>query len=284
MSTGRGSYPHPVLDESDDVASEFEILNVLIDPSRQDIEVSYEVRTDDPDILRLIDSGKAIHSLRWHCSSTISTGELRPSEHQRFSSGARLQAWLDQQLVKGDVVAEVRVIAVERIEGLHWVNQNSDYGNATFGLEPGDVLADAGSFRFNAEKLFDPLDPPVGSCFSFVRSERRRKRIKVAFDGNETVVVKIPAETFDCFKLLGHRPDLQISLVVLPSLIETLEFIKNNRDEEPLDDKAWYVAIDALVTESGGWDLSLLELAQKILENPIDLAIRKGIHSEDDDR
>jgi len=283
MSIGRGSYPHPVLDDSDDVISDLETLNVLIDASQQDIEVSYELRTNDPDLLALIDSGRAVHSLRWHCSSTISTGEMQPSEHQRRSSGVKLSAWLDQQLVRGDVVAEVRVIAVKPIKGHRWINQHPDYDGAVFDLEPGDVVADAGSFRFNAEKTYDPLDPPIGSCFSFIRSEKLKKRIKPAFDGDETVVVQIPAKTFDHFKLLGHRPDLQIALIVLPALIQTLDFIKNNRDEEPLDDKAWYVAIDNLVKDRGGWELSLLELAQKILENPLDTAILTGIQSEDDD-
>ncbi|WP_144244394.1 hypothetical protein [Pseudohaliea rubra] len=280
---GRGSYPHPVIDSADDVSSQFDVINVLVDPTQQDIEIAYEVRTDDPDIQALIDNGLATHSLRWRCSSTISTGELSPREDQRTGAGVRLKAWLDQELVKGDVVAEVRVIAAQEIKGHRWTNQHSDYGHASFDLEPGDVLADAGSFRFNAEKLYDPLDPPIGSCFKFVRSTERRKGIKVLFVGDETVDVQIPAQTFDDFRLLGHRPDLQIALMVLPALVETLDFIRSSKDVEPLDDKAWYVALDALVQENGGWDQSLLELGQKILESPLDTVIRKGIISEEDD-
>jgi len=284
MMANRGCYPHPVLDKSDDVTSDYEVINVLIDPSQQDIAIAYEVRTDDPDILSLIDSGKAIHSLRWHCSSTIATDEMNPSEYQRMPGGSKLRAWLDQQLVRGDVVADVRVIAVDAIKGHRWTNQHADYGGASFDLQPGDVLAEAGSFRFNAEKLYDPLDPPIGSCFRFIESARLRKGIKLAFDGNDTVDVQIPTQTFNDFKLLSHRPDLQIALVVLPALLETLDFIRTSGKEEPLDDKAWYVAIDGLVRENGGWDTSLLELAQKILENPLDTTMRKGIASEEDDQ
>ena len=152
-----------------------------------------------------------------------------------------------------------------------------------FNLEPGDVLADGGSFSVNAKKLFDPLDPPIGSCFRFVRSTSIRKRIKVSFDGNETVDVQIPAQTFDDFRLLSHRPDLQIALVVLPALIETLSFITRNGDDEPLEDKAWYIVIEAMVDEHGGWDQSLLDLAQKILESPIDEVVRTGIFSVEED-
>jgi hypothetical protein len=279
----RGSYPHPVIDGADDVNSGFEVLNVLIDATQQDIEITYEIRADDPDLTRLLDSGIAIHSLRWRCSSTISTGEMKPEVIRRTPTGYKLRAWLDQQLVKGDVVADARVVLTDDLAGHSWERQHPDYGGAKFDLLKGDILAEGGVFRFSAEKLYDPLDPPIGSCFRFVRSTSRHKRILVTFDSDETVDVQIPAKTFDDFKLFGHRPDLQIALVVLPALMETLSFIKANRDEEPLDDKAWFVAIEQLVEDRGGWEQNLLDLAQKILESPIDAAIRTGIETEDED-
>lgn len=279
----RGSYPHPVIDMSDDVDSNFEVLNVLVDPSQQDIEITYEIRTDDPDLIRLLKSGIAVHSLRWRCSSTISTGDMKPEVTHRTPNGFKLRAWLDQQLVKGDVVADARVILTKDMDGHSWHRQHAEYDDARFDLLQGDILAEAGTFSFSADKLFDPLDPPIGSCFSFVRSTSRYKRILVTFDSDETVTVQIPAKTFDEFKLFSHRPDFQIALVVLPALMDTLRFIKESRDEEPLDDKAWFNSIEQLVEDRGGWDQNQLDLAQKILESPIDTAIRTGITIEEED-
>lgn len=279
----RGSYPHPVIDTADDVSSNFEVINILVDPSQQDIEITYEVRTEDRDLMRLLDEGKAVHSLRWRCSSTISTGDMQPTEYQRTSKGFRLRAWLDQQLVKGKVDADIRIIVAKELHGHRWAKQHPDYGDAAFNLRPGDVLADGGSFRFDAAKMYDPLNPPVGSCFKFVRSTSLHKRIKTSFDDNDSVNVQIPAKTFDHFQLFSHRPDLQISMIVLPALMDTLNFIKSNNNEEPLHDKAWYIEIDKLVSARGGWDQNLLELSQKILENPIDTAIRAGLTSEEED-
>ncbi|KZX58226.1 hypothetical protein A3709_01815 [Halioglobus sp. HI00S01] len=278
----RGSYPHPVIDTADDVSSNIEVINILVDPTQQDIEITYEVRSDDPDLITLLDSGSAVHSLRWRCSSTISTDEMEPTEYQRTPTGFRLRAYLDQQLVKGDVWADVQIVVAKELLSHRWTRQHVDYGNASFNLQPGDVLADAGSFKFDAKKMYDPLNPPVGSCFKFVRSTSLHKGVKVAFDGNETITVQLPEKTFDGFQLFSHRPDLQIGLVVLPALVETLHFIKSN-EEEPLDDKVWYNEIQQLVEDRGGWDQSLLVLAQKILENPIDTAIRTGLTSEEDD-
>ena len=278
----RGSYPHPVIDSADYVSSYFNVINVFVAPCHQDIEITYELRTDDPDLVGLLESGHAMHSLRWRCSSTISTGEMRPKEYERTPAGFKVRAWLDQQWVKGKVDADVRIIVQKELLNHSWTNQHIDYGGASFDLQPGDVLADGGSFRFDAEKMYDPLNPPVGSCFSFVRSQHH-KGIRVAFDGDETISVQIPEKTFDQFQLFSHRPDLQISLIALPALLETLSFIKSNGEEEPLDDKDWYVEINKQVEANGGWDVSLLELAQRILENPIDTAIRTGIISEEED-
>ena len=281
----RGSYPHPVIDNADDVSSSFEVINVLVDTVSQDIEITYEIRTDDPDIRHLLETGHAVHSLHWRCSSTISTGEMKPVEVQRTQAGFKLRAWLDQQDVKGKVDAYVRIIVAKELKDHCWINQHPDYEGAKFDLQPGDVLADGGYIRFDASKLYDPLNPPVGSCFKFV-SSKQHKGIKVTFDGDDTVDVQIPEKTFDQFKLFSHRPDLQISLVVLPALLETLSFIKLNKlngEDEPLDDRAWYVEIDKQVEARGGWDKSLLELAQKILENPIDTSIRTGLISEEED-
>lgn len=280
--TKRGSFPHPIIDMSDDVSSDFDVRNVLVAPTQQDIEITYDVLSDDPELLNLLDSGKAMHSLRWSCSSTISTGELEPVAYQRTNTGMRLRAWLDQDNVKGNVDLEVRVIAISVIDEHSWSKQHDDYDTATFQLQPGDLLADGGTIRFSANKLYDPLDPPVGSFFRFISKPNQRKHIVVSFSNNETVDVQLPEKTFESFKLFSNRPDFQISLVVLPALIETLIFIEESKENEPLGDKAWYRAIEKLVDERGGWDQSKLELAQKILESPIDTAIRTGLSTEED--
>lgn len=280
----RGSYPHPIIDNADDVDSTFDVRNVRLDYSQQDIEITYEIICDDPDLDRLLDEGLATHSLRWHCSATLSTGEMRPEVYRRSPPIYGLRAWIDQELVRGDVNVDVRVIASQAIQGHSWRRQHSDYAGASFDLEVGDMLADGGRFLFNVKKNYDPLDPPVGSCFRFVRSEDLRKRIDVAFDGDQMVDVMIPEKTFEDFRLMNHRPDMQISLVVLPALMETLYFMNMNRnsDDEPLDDKIWFKTIEKLVGEHGGWNCTALELAQRILANPVDTVIHAGLMAEDD--
>ena len=50
----RGSYPHPVLDASNDVNSTFEAINATVSPSHDDVEIAVELRTDDDDLICLL--------------------------------------------------------------------------------------------------------------------------------------------------------------------------------------------------------------------------------------
>lgn len=269
----RGSFPHPVVDSTPDVDSTFEVINVAVAPTQEDVEVSLTVRTDDVDLVQLLESRAVRHSIRWTCTSTISTDEVAPQVTGRTADGWILAMSIDQQRIRGNVDADVRVIATEPIHGFQWSGQHPDYGGASFSVQTGDLIADGGSFTFSADKLYDPLDPPIGSCFQFHRDVQLGKGIRVTFMAEHAVVVSLPSATYDGLVRASGRPDLQIATVVLPALMETLSFIKDNRAEdqpEPLDDRGWYVAICAMVDEIGGFDNSPLVLAQEILENPID--------------
>ncbi|MDQ0076794.1 hypothetical protein [Arthrobacter oryzae] len=277
--TKRGSYPHPVLDASDDVGSSIEVVNVTIAPSVDDVEIKFQVRMSDPDIQSLMDDGTARYSFRWTCSSTIASGELSASVHQQHVDGSTYIGWIDQQDIRGTVKVEIRIIATSQVDPYSLQNQHGDYAGASFSILPGDVLADGGFFEFEPEKRYDPLSPPVGSCFRFIADPKLKKGLKVKFFDDEHVLVAFPEKTLPGFGLLQGRPDLQISLVVLPALMQTISFIKENlaaeSEGEDLSGKKWYTAVNRLVQESGSYEDNSFELAQKILGHPLDASLMK---------
>lgn len=275
----RGSYPHPVLDTSDDVASRFEITGATVEATQEDVEIKLQVVIDDPDLLGYINSGLARYSLRWTCGATISTGEIEPEILRKHADGVSQRIFIDQQNLKGEVDVELHVIADKPISSFKWSRQNAEYGNAVFDIDKGDIVAFGGSFTFNANKQYDPLSPPVGSCFKFIQDPKLRKGIRVHFDSKEEVIVRIPSSLMERLHHFSGWPDLQIATLVLPALMETLAFMKANREseEEDLSDFRWVVAITNMVDKNGGFEEGLLHLAQKILENPIDRALLTGI-------
>src|SRR5690349_367087 len=115
MAVRRGSYPHPILGDTNDVSSVFEALNFTVAPSVDDIQVRFQVRMDDPDMKKLLDNGEARYSVRWTCSSTISSRELNPTPVLHHADGETLEGWIDQQDVRGKVRVEVQIIATAAI-------------------------------------------------------------------------------------------------------------------------------------------------------------------------
>ncbi|GAB3619914.1 hypothetical protein GCM10027417_11750 [Glutamicibacter endophyticus] len=285
MASIRGSYPHPVLDISDDVGSDFEVFNVTFAPSVDDVEISFQVRMTDPDIQRLLDSNHAQYSFRWKCSSTISSGTLQALPVQEYVDSTAYRGGIDQEDIRGTVRIEFKIIATSDISQYRLGRQHPDYCNTHFSLQTGDVLADAGFVEFEADKLYDPLSPPVGSCFRFVPNQQRTKGLSVRFDDNDQVVVVFPEKVMQGFALLKDTPELQISLVVLPALMQTINLIKNNLaagDEgEDFSDRKWYATISDLVESVGSFEDSAFETAQKILGNQLDAALTVPLSNPD---
>ncbi len=284
MTTVRGSFPHPVLDHTDDVDATFKLTNTTYTPSVDDVRLDFRVIMDDPDLKALIDANQARYSFRWSCSSTMAAGELEPRAVDLRADSTRYQAWILQENLRGRVRVETRIIATRRIPYYRLGNQHPDYGDATFSILPGDILAEAGVFEFEPDKLYDPLNPPLHSCFKFEKAPLART-IHVSFRDDEAVYVTFPAELYDGFAALGNRPDLQISLVVLPALMQTISFIRDNQQPagEDLSDMRWVTVISELVTNVGSFDEPIFDLAQKILAKPLDRVLIAALSVEEED-
>lgn len=281
----RGSYPHPVLDASDDVDSYFVVSNPAVSPSIDDIEMTFEVRTNDPTLMRLLEERKARVSLRWRCSATLATDEREPQPRLPLADGKQYESWIDQQQVRGVIIADIHVLVIEPLRGFRWERQHSDYGDAVFDLRVGDVLAYGGSFTFEADKLYDPLDPPIGSCFKFVEDPGIRRGFRVTFEDDEAILVRLPPEAHRNLRLLAPRPELQISTVVLPALIQAVSYIQSTikDNSEDLSDRGWFKAISDKVDRLGSFEAPAIEIAQKILDYPVDRILSLETDVKEDD-
>jgi len=270
----RGSYPHPVLDAFDDVDAAIEVFNASYVPSVDDLEIKFQVRMTEPGIEALIREGKARYSFRWSCASTLTSGDLRAEVHMKHADSTGYIGWIDQEAIRGIVRVDIKIIACVPIDSYRLESQHPDYADACFHLLPGDIMADGGSFSFEADKLYDPLRPPVGSCFRFATDTTVKRGVQVRFNEDDHVLVAFPAKLLMGFGMLRDRQDLQIGLVVLPALMETISYIRENEaagvDGEDLSDRRWYEAIRRLIEDAGSLEQSSFELAQRILGNPLD--------------
>ena len=284
MATIVGSYPHPVLGNQDDVSSNFQLQNAQFKHDVDDIEISFRVASDDPDLTRMLKSGEAELMARWDCPVTMSNGYLELDVVRQHADGTSFKGWLDQREVREDVRIDIFVVASKTISEFSWQNQHEDYAQDKFEIRKGDLLANGGFFTIKVGKLYDPMDPPVGSCFRITVDPIQKREIKVNFDDDEQVVILMSKEMASGFQELSFRPDLQISLVILPALMETISFIQKNQSddsEEDLSDKTWFQTVSSLLSSIDS-ETSPIAIAQQLLGDVVTKVLTVSLFTEED--
>ncbi|RSX57700.1 hypothetical protein [Bifidobacterium samirii] len=272
------SFPIPVLgngqDSERDVASEWRVGNFTFASGTEDVIIRFRVFHDDPDLQRLLDEGAVQIMARWKCSSTISSGYLDLIEDDKHADGSTYRSSIDQRTVLGSVTVSVFAVAVRPIPDFRWSRQHEDYGDETFDIRTGDLLSAPTNFTFDPAKLYDPQSPPLNSIFKIVKSDKQRmKGIAVSYSDSEQIIITLSKTLFDRMQLIDSA-NLKLTILVLPALVDTIDFIRSNEaqsDGEDLSEFQWYRTIKKLIKANDlNDDERPLIIAQRLLANPID--------------
>ncbi|MBM6980853.1 MAG: hypothetical protein I3I97_01165 [Bifidobacterium thermophilum] len=269
--TKGNSFPLPVLGGGSqgnlDVDSIWK-LKYGVATTTEDTPLRMRVICDDPDLKQRIDSGDMEIKAHWDCSSTFSSGYLDLTLIQPHQDGATYESSIDQRMIFHDVIVSVFVVACRDIKDFRWSRQHADYGEATFDVRAGDLLSVPLQFTFRPGKLYDPLDPPVGSIFNIVPDNKLRKGIRIDLSGNQ---IEVFCEK-NLFANLQHcgSPKLQLTAVVLPALIDAISYLKENEGPDGDLSPEWCGTLNKLIDAAKLKDKRPLETAQKLLQCPID--------------
>jgi hypothetical protein len=155
-------------------------------------------------------------------------------------------------------------------------NAHEDYGDMTFRVGVGDILAIAEGHVFEADINFDALSQ-VGS---FIRIEEGKDAddtpMKVDLEG-EKIIVYLCKPDFENYKYIKSNPILFSCLattLVLPALAEAIREATGAQAED-FQDQKWFRCLKRRVESLNQSLTSMepLELAQLILELPIRRAL-----------
>lgn len=265
-----GSFPHPVIGNGDDVSSSLHLTNIGISPTVEDVLIKFKVFTDDQQLQDLVNSGRAEIVIWWHCRATLSSGILEPLAVEPKIDGWRFECSLDQEFLRDRVDIVVEISAAQDIEDFKWDNQHEDYGDQTFSISAADYLAFAGDFYFNAAKLYDAMNPPLGSIFCITEIADQTEPIRVDFNRTEQVSVFLSPQVAEGLRALGYAADLKLSLVVLPVLMETLSYISRMEampEGDDLTSREWYQTLKRMIEHSKLDISSPLESAERLLNH-----------------
>ncbi|MGO9274999.1 MAG: hypothetical protein ACLQOO_33005 [Terriglobia bacterium] len=223
------------------------------------IEISISCSSNT--INRLVANGDASFILHVECSNTLfrHAYQFRDTTHRVQIPADNLN---DAVEVNVFTTAE-RDVPAYRVEMAH-----SDYGDAQFEVEKGDILAVGEGHIFYVESRFDSLSR-VGSIMQITESTQDGD-LPMRFDANsDKILVVLSKRDFADYKLLKAMEGVSGPLttaIVLPVLIEAIRISR----EEAEDSRRWVRALRRRVDSMGlKLDAEPLELAQLILELPV---------------
>ena len=141
-------------------------------------------------------------------------------------------------------------------------------------------------FYFDATKLYDVMNPPVGSIFKLLIDDEMRTPLRVDFSDDEQVIIRLSPEVATEFRQLGYYSSLKLSLVVLPALVETINYIARaemDPNGEDLTEREWYQELKRMISIQR-LDINYpIDAAQRLLNDPLLEALRSVNLDEEDD-
>lgn len=271
MITRKRSYPHPVLAPfTDDVTpSEFSLaVTVTSDADNHYLAVSYEYTNQT--LAALIAAGDAVHAIHVECKRNFFR-ELFPV------AGMSGNVAISATNLVGRVEVSGFVTATKRLSSYQVIGAHPDYGDASFEVEAGDVLAVAPTVVFDAYVDYDPL-LNISSILSVHRSEDTAEgRVELDTTGDR-IVATLAQNDFDRYTDLKGDPSLGPLLanqLVFPAILEAVHEIKSTSEEdfEYEMGRRWFRSIvkklDELKVDLRRDDSSALRAAQELLRLPL---------------
>lgn len=223
------TFPYPVLNPNTDDVS-FNVCtytpDVRVSNNGFAYHLSFTIDIDDPYLKALIEAGFAVYSMEVSCSSTFMI-------KRASSKNNVLEVDLPEGSVKGNVEITLTITAVKRIRNYCNPRAHEDYGNQSFDILPGEVLA-----FFGTEIL--PTDikyPKLGSASSFIEIRPYESEDGLMFvDLNTSIIgICLPQSDYTAYETEIGSPDYKeilYSSIVYNALLYALLNFSNYKDKD----------------------------------------------------
>lgn len=287
MQINYRQFPHPVLSYfSDDVINSDFQASLKSSKTQNTYIFEASCVTSCEGINQLIEDNKARFAFHFECPAT----RFR-KVFTSFNTEFTFQLAAD--FVEGKVQLCSFILAAEDIPEYCLPDFHSDYGNHSFYIKKGDVLAVDAERTFFAEKEIDPLKR-IPSIFS-VHPDRSENALPIDMDSSgHKIIIKLSEDNFEHYKTISLNQNSQpllASLIILPALVSILEMIKNEGDQnfDP-EECRWYQVIKSRLKELGidienknTFSDSTLAVAHKLIGDPLNMSLLALVNFEDED-
>ncbi len=255
------NYPHPVLGNADDFSSDSLSIELKISSNGTLIEITPIFVLNSDALNKLIFDGSATYLSHIYCRGTLYREVFKTQKS--LSDSLSIPA----HKLNGEVEIDFFICANKNIENYNSKDFNPEYGNVSFEVEKGDIVAYAGKGKFHANKLPEELKS-ISALMNIDCSNKNKEPMYLDYSGQK-ITIMLSIEDYTNYKLLKNNSQyfgVVLSSIVLPSLIEALYFLEDETSLE-YSQNAWYKALKEFKDNSK--QPEPLRIAQKILDNPI---------------
>ena len=262
------SYPYPVVGNEDDVPNgvfKAAYFKHVLRRDKIDCKVGFELKNKAAQ--NLIAQKKAAFTAEIECNSTFYRTLVKTFEREAEFS-------IDAARVREMVGVGFYVRALQPISNYLPDGSHPDYKGLSFDISAGDVLAVGGSASFDAEKEFDPLRPSVSAFITINAGKNKRGPMAVDYSDHDKIVIKLPQEDWENYKLVkGRKPHVPVlhAGIVLPVLAEAIGLVRKNDDETR--GSYWFQRLQVILEQNKLLDSDPLSAAQEILKYPVERAL-----------
>ena len=255
----------------DNVEETLELLQPFYRSSAQHVYVEIPIRCTSNQLKRMVEDGDARISVIWDCGATMSRGiahtTVRPTNY-----GWNCSLYLVQEEISGLVSLSVEIIATRQFSNFKWEAQHPIYRDSTFDISEGDVLGILGGFDLEARKLYDVMNPPVGSLF-VVHSSQNTEPISVDYDTeDDQILIQLSPEMTRGVNQLGRGKldATKIALIIFPVLVDTVNLMAQaiaDSEQDHYRRKPWFKALYRRINDLQLDLQNAIPTAQELLSN-----------------
>ena len=230
-------FPYPILwDKKQDYNNSHFTCDIKIKRLIKKFEIEIEFKLENDELLSLIEQEKVEYLIHIECPLT-SYREITASKEPNIT-----KILIDEE-IKGKVSFCPFLVAKTEIPKYKNKNFNPLYGNATFNIERGTMLAIAPQINLNVSNENEEFKD-VPSIFTIYRVETDQKtEMDVNLDGDK-IMIALNIKDYEryCYHA-ANSPYLINTVIILPALVNTLDQLDNI---EQYSDCRWFKALEKI--------------------------------------
>lgn len=288
MKTNRPRFlPYPQLrDDTDDIGSinedKFSLTLKFDYDGVSKFTFAAEISLNNKTIEELIEKRKAVYGLLIECPRTAFRRLFR-------SDKKNIEYLVNADDLFGNVEISAFVIAESDLKRYRVSGQNSDYGNSTFRITSGDILATCPHLIVDASRDFDPLNK-ISSIIDIRKGNEESAPMRTEFTGQKIAVI-LSEKDFSLYvssRRMRNLQSLLTSTVIFPVMLHAIQFLQNLKRNDQYDEfyneHRWCRSIarrleqENLIETLDSDGEAAINAVQIILKSPVNRALNEIKH------